>query len=132
MAKTKLTDELCDKICKDITEGVPIKHASIAHGITDTTFYNWMDKGEKSKSGKFRRFYDRVHEAKSEAIRLRAKRICKAGKSNWQADAWWLERVDPENFGRRETIKQDIQMDANVRTELLAKLERPLPELKDD
>ena len=132
MTKIKLTDELCDEICKDITQGVPIKHAAIAHGISESTFYNWMDKGKKAKSGKFCKFFNKVNEAKSQAIKLRAKRICKAGKSNWQADAWWLERVDPENFGRRETIKQDVTLDANVRTELLAKLERPLPELKDD
>ena len=112
MAKLKLTDQLCDDICNDIKAGVPIDHASIAHGITRATFYNWYRKGEDAKSGKFKKFYDEVEEAKSVAITLRARRIYKAGEDNWQADAWWLERVDPDNFGRKDNLnihsKQEI------------------------
>ena len=112
MAKLKLTDQLCDDICNDIKAGVPIDHASIAHGITRATFYNWYRKGENAKSGKFKKFYDKVEEAKSVAITLRARRIYKAGEDNWQADAWWLERVDPDNFGRKDNLnihsKQEI------------------------
>jgi len=104
MAKLKLTDKLCDEICNDIKAGVPINHAAIAHGITRTTFYDWYNKGEQAKSGKFRKFYDKVEEAKSIAITLRARRIYKAGEDNWQADAWWLERVDPDNFGRKDNL----------------------------
>ena len=105
MAKTKLTDQLCDDICNDIKAGVPIDHAAIAHGITRKTFYNWYNKGKDAKSGKFRQFHDKVEEAKSVAITLRARRIYKAGETSWQADAWWLERVDPENFGRKDHHK---------------------------
>ena len=115
MAKTKLTDQLCDEICNDIKAGVPIDHASVAHGITRQTFYNWYNKGEQSKSGKFKKFYDKVEEAKSVAITLRARRIYKAGEDCWQADAWWLERVDPTNFGRKDThkIEADVKAEHN-------------------
>ena len=130
MAKLKLTDQLCDEICNDIKAGVPIKHASISHGISESTFYNWFDKGREAKSGKFRKFYDKIQEAKSVAITLRARRIYKAGETNWQADAWWLERVDPTNFGRKD--RHEVDMKAQVQSDLLVKLERPLPELDDD
>lgn len=113
MAKTKLTDQLCDEICNDIKAGVPIKHAAIAHGITDATFYNWYNQGKNAKSGAKRKFYEKVEEAKSVAVTLRARRIYKAGETSWQADAWWLERVDPKNFGRKDHLdinsKQEIQ-----------------------
>ena len=112
MAKLKLTDQLCDDICNDIKAGVPIDHAAIAHGITRATFYNWYRKGEEAKSGKFRQFHDKVEEAKSVAITLRARRIYKAGEDNWQADAWWLERVDPDNFGRKD--KHEHKVDASI------------------
>ena len=62
MAKLKLTDKLCDDICNDIKAGVPIDHAAVAHGITRATFYNWYNKGEDAKSGKFKKFYDKVEE----------------------------------------------------------------------
>ena len=130
MAKLKLTDQLCDEICNDIKAGVPIKHASISHGISESTFYNWFDKGRDAKSGKFKKFYDKIQEAKSVAITLRARRIYKAGENNWQADAWWLERVDPDNFGRKDT--HQVDMNAKVQSDLLVKLERPLPELRED
>ena len=130
MAKLKLTDQLCDEICNDIKAGVPIKHASISHGISESTFYNWFDKGRDAKSGKFKKFYDKIQEAKSVAITLRARRIYKAGESNWQADAWWLERVDPDNFGRKD--RHEVDMKAQVQSDILVKLERPLPELKKE
>ena len=109
MATLKLTDELCDNICKDITEGVPIVHASVANGISTSTFYSWYDKGKEAKSGKYKKFYDEINEARSVAVTLRAKRVYKAGETSWQADAWWLERVDPENFGRKD--KMEVKSD---------------------
>lgn len=130
MAKLKLTDQLCDDICNDIKAGVPIKHAAIAHGISKSTFYDWYGKGEQAKSGKFKKFYDKVEEAKSVAVTLRARRIYKAGETSWQADAWWLERVDPDNFGKKDF--HDVRMEADVKTDLLEKLQRPLPELKEE
>ena len=116
MAKLKLTDQLCDEICNDIKAGVPIKHASISHGISESTFYNWFNKGRDAKSGKFKKFYDNIQEAKSVAITLRARRIYKAGEINSQADAWWLERVDPDNFGRKDRYEHHI--DANVKQDI--------------
>ena len=109
MATLKLTDELCDNICKDIKEGVPIVHASVANGISTSTFYSWYDKGKEAKSGKYKKFYDEINEARSVAVTLRAKRVYKAGETSWQADAWWLERVDPENFGRQD--KMEVKSD---------------------
>ena len=134
MAKLKLTDQLCDEICNDIKAGVPIKHASIAHGISESTFYNWFDKGREAKSGKFRKFYDKIQEAKSVAITLRARRIYKAGETSWQADAWWLERVDPDNFGRKDKYEHtvDANVNADVKTQTTAEIKtEKLKELRE-
>jgi len=117
MAKTKLTDKLCDEICNDIKAGVPIKHAAISHGITEVTFYNWYNQGKTAKSGAKKQFYDKVEEAKSVAITLRARRIYKAGETSWQADAWWLERVDPDNFRRKDNLNIEANVNANANVE---------------
>lgn len=132
MAKLKLTDQLCIDICNDIKAGVPIKHAAIAHGITEVTFYNWFNKGKTAKSGKFKNFHDQIEAAKSVAITLRARRIYKAGETSWQADAWWLERVDPNNFGRKDTHNINADLNANVKSENVLKLEKSLDKLNDD
>lgn len=105
MAKIKLTPELQDGICNDIKKGVPIIHAAVANGISQSTFYEYYNKGKEAKSGKFHDFYVKVEEAKSEAIALRAKQIYKAGFETWQASAWWLERVCPEYFGKKDHIE---------------------------
>ena len=128
MAKLNLTDQLCDEICNDIKAGVPIDHAAIAHGITRVTFYNWYNKGKEAKTGKFKQFHDKVDEAKSVAITLRARRIYKAGETSWQADAWWLERVDPHNFGRKDTH----QIQAEIKTEATINLLEKIKEKRED
>ena len=101
-AKLKLNKNLEKQICNDIKAGVPITHAAVMNGIDASTFYAWYNKGKVAKSGKFRDFYLNVEEAKSVAIGLRVRRIYKAGEVDWKSDAWWLERVDPENFGRKD------------------------------
>ena len=103
-AKLKLNKNLEKQICNDIKAGVPITHAAVMHGIDASTFYAWYNKGKVAKSGKFRDFYLNVEEAKSVAIGLRVRRIYKAGEVDWKSDAWWLERVDPENFGRKDKL----------------------------
>ena len=134
MAKLKLTDKLCDDICNDIKAGVPIDHAAVAHGITRATFYNWYNKGEDAKTGKFKKFYDKVEEAKSVAITLRARRIYKAGEDNWQADAWWLERVDPDNFGRKDNlnIKADVKTSKKEKIKQVDELAKEIQEVIDN
>lgn len=104
-AKLKLNKNLEKQICNDIKAGVPITHAAVMNGIDASTFYAWYNKGKTAKSGKFRDFYLNVEEAKSVAIGLRVRRIYKAGEVDWKSDAWWLERVDPENFGRKDHHK---------------------------
>lgn len=111
-AKLKLNDTLQKNICNDIKAGVPITHAAVMHGIDISTFYNWYNKGKKAKSGTFRDFYLEVEEAKSVAIALRVRRIYQAGETDWKSDAWWLERVDPDNFGRKD--KHEHKVDASV------------------
>lgn len=104
-AKLKLNKNLEKQICNDIKAGVPITHAAVMNGIDASTFYAWYNKGKVAKSGKFRDFYLNVEEAKSVAIGLRVRRIYKAGEVDWKSDAWWLERVDPKNFGRKDHHK---------------------------
>lgn len=43
-AKSKLTREVIDTLCLYISRGVPIKHAVIAAGICERTYYDWLDQ----------------------------------------------------------------------------------------
>lgn len=103
--KPSLNTTISKKICDEIKRGLPITKAPLLAGITAKTFYNWYNRGKNAKKGKFHDFYNEVEEAKAYAIALRVENIRQAGADgNWQADAWWLERVDPENFGRKDKL----------------------------
>jgi hypothetical protein len=116
MAKSKLTPEIKDKIGTNITLGMPLKFAAQAAGISESTFYEWMSRGEKEKKGQFSEFSEYIKECQSKAVQLHLKLITKAAKDgSWQASAWILERRHPEEFGRRDRV--DLKAESNVHQE---------------
>lgn len=51
--------------------------------------------------------------ARAEAIQERVKRIKAAGrKGNWMADAWWLERQLPQEFGKVDRVEITLKDEA--------------------
>lgn len=115
--RTKLTKALHDEIVGAIRVGTPIIHAAQAAGIGETTFHRWCQEGRaKPKSSKDprRAFADAVDQALSQSVRLRVTRIAKAGETSWQADAWWLERRFPDQFGLRQNIEHSGSLDVSL------------------
>ena len=105
IGKVKLNPQIQEAICNEIKRGTPITSACLIAGISKDTYYRWYRKGEKAKTGRFKEFYNKIEEAKAYAIALRVENIRKAGRNgSWQADAWWLERMDPENFSRKDNV----------------------------
>lgn len=116
--KGKLNPQIQEAICNEIKRGTPITSACLIAGISKDTYYRWYHKGEKAKTGKFKEFYNKIEEAKAYAIALRVENIRKAGRNgSWQADAWWLERMDPENFSRKDHVNvksENINHNLNI------------------
>lgn len=106
----RFNEELTKKICQKIATGVPINHSCASVGISRSQFYEWYRRGKQAKRGKYHDFYEKVEKAKADAISLRVARINKAGENgNWQADAWYLERIDPEHFGKKDKVQVDAK-----------------------
>jgi IS30 family transposase len=61
----------------------------------------------KSRDGKLEdKFRKALEKGQARGIQRRMKRIEKAGmKGSWQADAWLLERRNPEQFARRDMVR---------------------------
>lgn len=121
MAKSKLTLELQKKIGDNITLGMPLKFAAEAAGISEKTFYLWMERGENETSGKYHDFFIYCNNCKSTAVKLHLTLITKAAKDgSWQASAWILERRHPEEFGRKDKLELDGKLkhsgDLNLHT----------------
>ena len=122
MAKPKLTPEIQKEIGNNITLGMPLKFAAEAAGITEATFYNWMNVGGKSTKGKFFEFFEYIKECQSKAVQLHLKLITKAAtEGSWQASAWILERRHPEEFGRKERIDMKAEHSGQIVVNLVRK-----------
>ena len=99
--KTKLTPELAEKIANYISTGNYDVVVCNLVGIGVTTYYSWLEKGRKAKSGKFREFLKAVKRAEAAREAKWVKDI--DSDPSWQSKAWLLERRYPERWGKKET-----------------------------
>lgn len=104
---SKINDEICEEIVKYIKAGnYPEVAASLA-GIDRVTFYRWIKKGARAESGIHKEFCNSVKKAEDYAEAAAVERIRKAGKDNWQALAWWMERKHPDKWGRKQRVEME-------------------------
>ncbi len=133
--KTKLTTELLNKLMGGIRLGMTYKDAAGLAGISESTFYNWKEKAEKAKSGKFKAFLESLKKANYEAQAIALKKISegirggteyteikriknekgvvveehetvKKSIQGWHCAAWLLERRFPELWGRKDRVPE--------------------------
>ena len=109
-----LTDEVRELIVRHLESGSSLEVAARAAGVARRTLQRWLAAGEEaeaaaevgSKLSARERAYLELREAAGVA-RARAQvralaTIQKAGlDGSWQAAAWFLERVFPEEFSAR-------------------------------
>ena len=94
-----------DAICNALKAGGYLETAVSFSGVSKQTFYKWMRRGVKEKSGPFRDLLDAVKSATANAEMRYLAVIGKAGITQWQAAAWILERRWPVKFGRRVVLE---------------------------
>ena len=97
-----MTPEVQEKICQAIRAGNYYETACRGYaGIAYSTFREWMVRGEKAKSGKYREFMEAVKKAEHEAEVRMVAMWQKHMPDNWQAIATFLERRYPDRWGRK-------------------------------
>jgi hypothetical protein len=114
----KLTEERIKIMAEAIKNGVPVKYAALKSGLCEQSYYNYLREAEKLYSALIKDdpegnkeltdkehililFLESIKKARSEAIERNVTLINVAAKDSWQAAAWFLERTDHENFGRK-------------------------------
>lgn len=110
----KLTPELQQKIVDAIRMGAYIETASAYAGINKSTLYDWMKRGARAKSGKYKEFSDAIEKALAESEMRDLAVIAKASQENWQAAAWRLERKFPDRWGRRKAKSEIEKIEAET------------------
>jgi transcriptional regulator with XRE-family HTH domain len=129
---TKLTTELIEEISNWLKMGYYQEDAATMVGISPSTYYEWMKKGDKVTEKEddkilgtgeespnslvisedieivnmFQEFSEAVKKARAEAEGAHIRNIRRASDNGvWQASAWWLERSFPKKWGKRSSLE---------------------------
>jgi hypothetical protein len=107
---TKLTSEIVDKICTAIRAGNYAKIAAGMAGISESTYYSWLEQAKKPDAEpEFLEFLESIERAEADAEVAAVIRIRQAADNGtWQAAGWLLERKHGERWGRNDKIRQEI------------------------
>ena len=103
---TKLTPECQAKIVTAIRGGNYAVVAAQSAGITEATFYNWLQRGKSDGSGIYFEFLESIKEAEAAAELEAVAHVRLAGHETWQAAMTWLERKFPKRWGRYDRTEQ--------------------------
>ena len=111
--RSKLTPETQQAIINALGSGNWLETAAHYAGISTATLYNWLDRGrlERDKiedsadpdpnENVYVEFLEAVEKSRSQAQVRAVGLIQKAAiDGTWQAAAWFLERSDPQRWGR--------------------------------
>lgn len=124
----KFSDEIRETIYDLVSKGYTYKDICAVCDITQQTFYNWIDRGKKAKSGKYKEFVVELERAKAERKNNLVSELLEMGRSreDWKSVAWLLERGYGDEFARPEVkIKQSVDAKAEVEHKVpFADLER--------
>lgn len=126
MTITKFNEETCKCLVDNYSKGLTITDCANIAGIDRRTVHRWIKKGEKAKSGKYKQFYLEMQKAKSKFKEHHLRKIAEA--KDWRASQYLLQVTDSETY----VVTEKKQVNADVKTDLLEKLQRPLPELKEE
>lgn len=144
----KYTPELHKEVVRRIREGNPKTLASRLVGLNQQTLFDWIAEGrnDPDRYPEYVQLAQDIEIAIAENVAERLARIEAAAKSDprlWTADAWYLERTMPEEFGRRDRVEveasapviqinQVLLIDAEARAqarELLQRVAAPRGEI---
>jgi hypothetical protein len=94
---SKRTPEVKQMILEALRGGNYLETAAAYAGVHRSTLNRWMNEDDPE----FQDFRDAVEKARADAIVRNVGVVLAAAPKNWQAAAWWLERTNPDKYGRR-------------------------------
>ena len=128
---TKLTPEVQDIIVDGINAGLTCGLTCARAGVTPSTFYSWLEKGEAAKSGALMEFFDTVSRARADSAMRLVSQITLQAPTDWRAAAFLLERRFPDDYGKRSEVTGKDGGPVKVETKT-QHVFQPTPELWDE
>jgi hypothetical protein len=102
------------KLLDGLRLGLPREDAIKLIGLPKSTFYDWLQRGEKPGAAVgWRKFREDVELATAEFEYGALSRIGEAGaRGEWQADAWRLERIRQDRYMKRSRVDSNVTVTA--------------------
>jgi transposase-like protein len=119
MRPSKLTPAVRKRIALAVEAGATYTTAAEFAGVTDRTLRSWLARGraeqDARKPDRSERQYvlllEAVEQASARAEVRAAHMISKAAENDWRAAAFFLERRDPANWGKRLAVEHTEEPD---------------------
>lgn len=103
---TKCTPAVRKAYCLAIIDGLSYESAAAEAGVfSESTILEWRERGANGEEP-FASFARDEKKAKASWERKRLKAMDEAGQ-NWAREAWKLERRMPDEYGKKETVRQE-------------------------
>lgn len=104
--KSLYKPSIVNKILEALKKGYNQQDSAIIGGINPDTYYSWIKL--------YPEFSDAIKKAMVFNKATRIDRISKHGITNWQADAWYLERMFPQEFALKTVTEHTSKVDNEI------------------
>jgi transposase len=123
--KPKLNEETQEVVFSAIRSGLTQKDAATLADVHEGTLTMWLRKGARAKSGRYRAFFLGITRARIEGKQELVDGIREAGRKDWRARAWLLERQHAAEYSRQVMVQADLQVQVAPQRESMRGLMAP-------
>ena len=141
----KIDDKMIERVVEALLKCHTQKSAAISAGISEKTFYNYLERARTviaevqedparaitEADWLYLKFLAKIEEAEAEVENRLLGRIDEAGKSRWQANAWILERRFGDRWAQKTSGRHEGSGGEGVITFTLKIPGMNAPALKD-
>jgi transposase len=131
--KPKFGPERCESILELLRQGVPQQAAAHRSGITEKSFYRWLERGRNEEKGPYHDFVLAVEAAHATAETALVLRIQTHSRKDWRAAAFLLERRFPDRWREHRIVEtQTTEVDLEKVESRLREIARDLDDNEPD
>jgi transposase-like protein len=107
-----------DRLLDNLREGMSIVAACTQAGISENTYYRWLDECQDGE------WTEEVDAAKDFAEAVALSKLKRLGdeKADWRAYAWILERRYPDRWGAKKELELNVGSTSDKGTEMVTSM----------
>jgi len=102
---TKLTPAVSERIVQALRAGNYAEPACRSAGISASTYYRWLERGETEADGIYHEFSEAIRQAEADAEVHAVALLRRAMPNDWRAALAYLERRHPSRWRRHTSTE---------------------------